>query len=230
MASHRTAARLHGLQGFDRTKLEITVVHGRLVTLDGIVVHQSKQMHLDRRVLRDGISTTSLARTVLDVAAVSSSPVLNDVVDQVIRARRLRWYDLYRVLAIHSQRGRNGCGPPRELLAYRFGETVPLSAWSRMVADLLVAHGLPEPLLEHRICDESGALIAQVDLAYPAHRVVIELASVAYHHSLDGFERDRARYRGLAAIGWVVLPLTWKQFTEDASTFVAEVRTVLGRS
>ena len=35
VASHRTAARLHGLQGFDRTKLEITVVHGRLVTLDG---------------------------------------------------------------------------------------------------------------------------------------------------------------------------------------------------
>ncbi|MDG2114669.1 MAG: hypothetical protein P8N02_18925 [Actinomycetota bacterium] len=153
------------------------------------------------------------------------------MVDQVIRTRRLRWQDLYKVLAVHSRRGRNGCGYLRALLEDRFGEgPVPLSKWSRMVADLLVAHGLPEPRLEYRIVDRNGVLIAQVDLCYPAHRIVIELDSVRYHHSMAGFERDRAPYRRLAAAGWIVLPLTWKQFTEDAETFIREVRAVLNRS
>ena len=69
----------------------------------------------------------------------------------------------------------------REVLDSRMPDSgVPLSKWSRLVGRLLVNDaGLPEPVYEYRILDPSGALIAQVDLAYPEAKVAIELDSIA---------------------------------------------------
>lgn len=62
-----------------------------------------------------------------------------------------------------------------------------MSDFSRMVADLLVGAGLPEPLLEHQFWDDDG-LIQMVDLAYP-DVMAIGLDSLAHH-------RDRATFIG----------------------------------
>lgn len=59
----------------------------------------------------------------------------------------MSWESLLRVFASHARRGRNGIGPMRALLDARFGDgQIPMSAWSRRVAELLIDEGLATDL------------------------------------------------------------------------------------
>ena len=86
-----------------------------------------------------------------------------------------------------------------------------------MVEDLLVGAGLGRPRLEYRICDRSGAFLAQVDLAYPGHRVAIELDSVRYHLNRESFVSDPRRRNRLTVAGWKVLSFTWDDYINHPS-------------
>ena len=189
-------------------------------------------MDLTKPVTIQGVPTTCLSRTFVDLAAVVSRKRLDYAIDSVLRDRRLRLVDLERVLASHSRRGRDGCGKLRAALEDRCGDDrVPLSAWSRMVATLLVAAGLPRPVLEHRVDDARGTFLAQVDLAYPSHRMAIELDSRRWHMDHVSFEADRDRRNRLIRAGWQVLNFTWdyyKNSPEGLCTLVRDTLTVAG--
>ena len=179
LASHRSAAALQGIDGFTLGRIELSVPRGRKRAMKGVTLHESTQMNLARPVVKNAVPSTGLPRwLVLDLAAVVSRKRLDRAIDAVLRDRRLRPADLFGVLVSHSRQGRNGCAALRSALDRRFGDDpVPLSEWSRMVEDLLVASGLDRPRLEYRICGTDGTLIAQVDLAYPDCRLAIELDS-----------------------------------------------------
>jgi hypothetical protein len=231
LASHRAAAYLHRLEGFGPGRRDITVGRRGWRTIEGVQVHQSTQMDRARPCEVGGVPCTGLARTVLDVAHVVSYRRLEDAVDALVREGRLEWADLYSVLAVHARRGRNGVGSLRRLLDARGGdEQVPLSSWSRMVADLLVANGLPEPRLEHRVLVGDGSLVAQVDLAYPLQQVAIELDSVRWHLNRDSFQRDRSRWNALTTLGWTVLAFTWQDYADRPLQLVGQVRSALTRN
>ncbi|MCP3939115.1 MAG: type IV toxin-antitoxin system AbiEi family antitoxin domain-containing protein [Actinomycetia bacterium] len=228
-ASHRAAARLHGVDGFHSDLVEIVVPRGRWRMVDsGVKLHQSTQLKLVSPMVRGGIPVTPLARTVLDLGSVFGVRKLTDVAESVIAADLLQWRHLYTTLAVHSEHGRDGCGRLREVLAAEgWKERVPLSLWSRMVGDLLMVHGLPEPEYEWIVRDPYGEPIAQVDLAYPASKLTIELDSRAWHDGDEPFESDRARIREIQVAGFAVLPLTWEQFLNDGAEFAGQVRAML---
>lgn len=231
VASHRTAGVLHKVDALRLWGIEVSVDHRRRrPQMDGVTVHETTQW--DRRdvVEIDGIPTTGLARTVLDIAAVVGPRQLNAVVDELIRTKRLTLQDLREVLDRHSRRGRTGCGHLRALLDERVGEkTMPLSTWSRDVARLLVDQGLPEPVLEHRILSGAGFFLGQVDLAYPDAKLAIELDSVRWHLNRESFERDPARRNGLTVAGWTVLNFTWQQYREKPTLLCSLVGRALAR-
>ena len=213
IASHRSAAALHVIDGFKLGHIELTVPRGKRPSMSGVVLHQSNQMSLATPTERRGVPCTRPARTVLDLAAVVSRKRLDRTIDAVLRDGLLRPSDLYRVLALHARRGRNGCQSFRAALEERLGnDPVPLSEWSRMVEDLLVDSGLARPRLEFRVCDSDGELLAQVDLAYPGRRVAIELDSVRYHLNRESFVADPRRRNRLALAGWTVLSFTWDDY------------------
>ena len=54
----------------------------------------------------------------------------------------------------------------------------------------------------------------EVDFAWPASRLVIELDSWQYHRTRAAFEADRRRDRRLTAAGWTVLRVTWEDLRE----------------
>ena len=83
-----------------------------------------------------------------------------------------------------------------------------------MVEDLLVEAGLPRPRLEYRIRRSDGAFLAQVDLAYPVHRVAIELDSVRFHLNRESFVADPRRRNRLTLAGWTVLSFTWDDYID----------------
>ena len=224
LASHRSAAALHGIDGYRLGRAEVVVSSGTSLVLSGVTVHESTQMNLARPVERQGVPCTGLARTVLDLAAVVSRRKLVGAVDAILRDRRLRLSDLYRVLGSHARRGRPGCAALRSVLDGRLGDDpAPLSEWSRMVEDLLVGFGLDRPRLEYRICRSDGTLIAQVDLAYPRRRVAIELDSVRWHHNRRSFVEDRRRRNRILLAGWDVLNFTWDDYLDRPADLCAQV-------
>lgn len=228
VASHRSAAALHGIDGYKLDRIEVLVPWARRPTIKGARLHRTTQMHLAKPVDRHGIPCTWIGRTVLDVASVVNRQYLDHTIDAVLRQGLLRLSDLYAVLVGHSMHGRTGCGPFRDALAERWGdEKVPLSAWSRMVSDLLADSGLGRPVLEYRICDQSGDLLAQVDLAYPKHRLAIELDSKRWHLNSVSFERDPRRRNTLTVAGWTVLTFTWSDYVERPKQLCSTVADLL---
>ena len=224
LASHRSAAAVHGLDGYALDWVELVVPSGSFRPIKGVVLHESAQLGLARPVVRQGIPCTGLARTVLDLAAVVSRRRLDGTIDALLRDQRLRRLDLYGVLASHARQGRNGCAALRASLDDRFGAAaVPLSEWSRMVAELLVSSGPGPPALEHRVRAADGSLIAQVDLAYPSRRLAIELDSVRWHLNRHSFVHDPRRRNRLLLAGWSVLTFTWDDYIRRPGRLCATV-------
>lgn len=228
LVSHAAAARLHGVDGFRRAAIELTVPKSRAPRTSAEILHRSTQYRLTDPVLIDAIPATGITRTVLDLAGVISYSRFDRVVDAVLRQKLCDWPDLYAVLAIHSIQGRNGCGPLRRLLDTRYGETaIPDSAWNRMVGQLLDRHGAPTPIYEHEIFDPAGRFIARVDLAYPRQNVAIELDSVRWHLNRQSFENDPRRKNKLLLQGWTVLTFTWSDYIDRPGALVSSVSAAL---
>ena len=203
LASHRSGAILRRLDPVQGSVVEVSVETDTASSRRGVVLHHSSQMHLADATVIDGIPVTGMARTLLDLASVVPPRLLESAIDDALRRRLVTWPELYETLLRHAVRGRRGCRAMRRLLAERYGDDdVPLSNWSRDMARRLVDHGLPAPVLEHRIVDERGELMAQVDLAYPAQRVVIELQSKRWHLNHRNFDADPARWNRLTVLGW----------------------------
>lgn len=227
VASHRCAAALWGLSSWRTPKLEVLVPERRKSTIDAIV-HRTTQWNRIDRTVRSAIPVTGIDRTIIDLGAVVGLRRLELAAESALRQDLTSWPNLRACLIRHSRQGRNGAGRLRRLLELRYGDdALPLSEWSRLVRNLLCDRGLPEPVLEHRIHDSHGDVIAQVDLAWPECKVALELDSVRWHLNRASFERDRGKRNRLRAQGWAIHEATWTMTADDPDGLAAILRSSL---
>lgn len=231
IASHRSAAQLHGFNALGRQQApEIVVAHGRWRRINGVTVHQSTQLDRIDQVAVHGVPCTGRGRTVLDLGVSMPAARLGKVVDDLLRKNLITQAELWDVLIRHSVQGRDGCGPLRVVLEERRGQArIALSDWSYGVANLLESAGLDRPELEFRAHANDGTLLGQIDLAYPHAMLAIELDSIEFHNNLDSFHSDRARARQLTVEGWTVLQFTWKDYSKRSDQLISQVRKILSR-
>jgi hypothetical protein len=232
VASHRTAAVLHRVDGFRPGRVEITVGRGSpgsRVGTGGVTVHRSRDLDLAGTVRVDGVPTTDPARLAVDLGAVIPADRFDRAVDDLVGRRLLSWEDALAALLAHARRGRNGVGALRALLEARSGADVPESALERAFLRVLANHRVPEPVLQHEIVDGAG-FVARVDAAYPEARVAVELDGLRWHLPADRFEDDHRKRARLAAAGWTVLAFTWPMLMGHPGGVVDAVRSVLGRN
>lgn len=228
LASHRCAAALWNLDVFDRPPIEIVIPEHKSARTGVERLHRSRQWDLTDRRIRSGIPCTGIERTILDTAGVVGLATTERLAEAAIRQRRTSWLALADCLSDHSARGRNGCLPLRVLLKRRLGDqTVPLSDFSRRIVQLLERSGLPEPVVEHRIVDDHGAHILQVDLAWPERRKAWELDGLQFHFGREDVERDRRKRNAAVAHGWVIQEILWSMYVEDPRGLVAMARKFL---
>src|SRR5579859_4159876 len=84
VASHRCAATLLGVAGLEHL-VEVTVEHANhRLAIEGITVHRSRRLEWADRDRVGCIPTTSVARTVIDLASVLDRTVLEAVLDHVL--------------------------------------------------------------------------------------------------------------------------------------------------
>jgi very-short-patch-repair endonuclease len=107
----------------------------------------------------------------------------------------------------------------RQLLTEWDGRSAPArSVLEEQFLDLCRRTRLPLPDVNTRI---EGF---EVDFAWPAQRLIVEVDGYAFHGGPAAFERDRARDAALALAGWRVLRFTWHQITREPERVAAVIR------
>src|ERR1051326_4053062 len=226
VASHRAAATLLGYPGVPRW-VEVLVPNQRRVRLDGLFVHRTRTLPPSDVACVRGIPVTSGARTLIDLAGAYSRERLGRLLDHGLVNRLCTRAGIEARLELLGPAGRPGSGVLRELLAERPDNGRPMG--SDFEADLfaaLTAAGLPRPASQHRVLLPDGAEVF-LDFAYPELRLAIEADSYVWHASKEAWERDRMRNSDLVALGWSILPVTWRWVQRCPSAVARKVASSL---
>ena len=222
VVSHRSAAAEWDLRPSASASVDVTVVGTRRRRRAGIVMHQVRWLPPEDCTVRDGLPLTTVARTLLDLAAVLRPEQLERAFEQ---AERLRLLDVRALEELCRNRpGHRGVRPLAALLAQ---EHAPASLETRSELErrflgLCREAGLPQPAVNVLV---QGF---EVDAAWLDRRVIVELDGHAFHGTRAAFERDRKRDMALQLAGYSVLRLTYRRLeTEGAQVFQA-LRSLLG--
>lgn len=220
LTSHRTSARLWGLERPDDDPLEVILPsRARCITLPGVVVHRPRDLIDLRPVVRDGVPTSIPVRMLLDLAAVEpdnlAAAAYHLLQRQIISPRALRGG-----LMRHARRGRTGITAFRGLLDQLDDDRMPTDSEleDRMV-DLLRMHRLPPARFHARVAGY------EVDFLIVDSPVVLECDGWETHGlNRDQFEFDRIREAELVAAGYVVVHFTWRRVTNEPTAVAQQIR------
>lgn len=230
VASHLSAGWLHGL--VPRPALiDVTVAKGRptQVRRPGQVllrVHSSTTLPAGDVVLLGPVPATSLARTLLGLAALVphdlSFDQLVDVVASAIESEQASMAWLRWMLEQRRCRGRNGIAALEAALDAR-DRMGPTESWlERRFLHVVDEAGLPRPRLQRRIARTQGGP-ARVDFVDEEARVVIEVLGYAFHRTPEQMAADTMRANDLQVQGYLVLQVTHRTLVSDPGSVVALV-------
>lgn len=171
---------------------------------------------------RDGIRVTTLARTVLDLAASLSERELHRVLDEAQVRRLATVPSLVSVARAHP--GHPGAGAvTRALRHHTPGTTLTRSELEERFIALCRGQGLPQPEVNARIAG------LEVDFVFPGRRVAVETDGWRFHGHRAAFERDHRRDATLTRAGYRALRFTHDQVTEKPHVVAATVAAALAR-
>ncbi len=225
--SHRAAAALHVLVGFGQGRAEVTIDGSRDGTTKLARVHCSGVLSASDRGRQQGIPVTRPARTIVDIAGSISFHRLVEVYDEAVTTRLVTHDELRRCLERVARRGLRGTAAVRRLLVERgAGGGVPTGRLEQSVLRMLRAGGVPEPVCQFA-APWRNAVRERVDFAWPAQRLVLEADGRRWHTREADFDRDRARDRQAAVLGWTVLRITWDDVSAHSAEVVSQVAACL---
>jgi len=209
--SHRSAAALWGIwRDGDRPAITTDGVDRRGAR--GIETHVARLRPGDT-VLVDGIRTTKVARTLLDLAEVLTLDQLVQAIDNATGKRHLR--PILMSSMLKESHGRRGLKPLKQaLLITRPQDVLTRSELERRALRLIRRHRLPTPEVNVRLHGY------EVDLLWRHAHLVAELDGREHHDRDDAYERDTRRDTNLLARGWTTARFTWRQVVNDPAWVV----------
>ncbi len=169
----------------------------------------------------NGIPCTTVARTLLDLAAVAR---VRELQNSITQAEIHRVFDLNAVSeVIERSRGRRGVGR----LRLAIDEHDPRSeraneGLERAFLTLCARANLPPPEVNVPIDLPDRQVIA--DFLWRDRRFIVETDDRASHQTNTAFEGDRRRDRHLKLAGWEVFRYTWHQVVHESDGVVYELR------
>ena len=218
--SHTCATALWEIRPYTGVWIDVTVpVRAGRTRRDRIRLHRSSTFDADDVTTHRGIPVTTIARTLLDVAATLKAPALARTIEQT-EIRRL--FDLAAVeetIARHPNH--RGVAPLRRALALYRDDEFTRSELEKAFLALCDTHGIPRPLVNHIVEGK------EVDFFWPHQRVVVETDGRETHFTLAAYEGDRARDAYLLTLGYRVLRFTELQVRYDSATVAERLAAVL---
>lgn len=227
VVSHRAAARLHGFDGFrEADPIEVTIERDRRLERPAWVVHQAPDLLPQDLTVIDGIRSTSIARTLVDLGAVVDDDLVEQALDDTLRRGVSdRW--IRSTLERVARPGPSGCGALQRVLdrVDRAGP-IPDLLLERLIERAARAAGLPAPERQVRVRDDSGRVMARIDAAWPDRLIGSEAQSAEWHGGRRGSQHDLDRHNLLTAMGWRMLYATWAD-VRDPTRYIAALRRLL---
>jgi predicted transcriptional regulator of viral defense system len=218
--SHRSAAALRQLL---RQRGEIHVTTPRILrNRDGIHFH-TQSLLLDEVTTHDGIPCTTVARTLLDIAATEP--------DQLERAfneaeyRRL--WDSTGVMELLRRYPQRAGTPALATLINDGAKGITREELEHAFHALVAKFDLPRPLRNQPLTLPNRTIYP--DAMWRDARLIVELDSRQAHETRSRFDADRERDRLLTLEGWTVVRVTWAHVTRDARRLAADLDTLIRR-
>ena len=185
----------------------------------GVRVHRVTCLPADEVTLVEGIPVTVPARTLLDLAGRIGSRELEQALAQAERLGLVTRPELARLARRHPHR--RGIPAIRALLAAGSDPSFTRSEAEACFLALVRRAQLRAPATNVTLRGY------EVDFLWRAERLVVEIDGFAFHSSSAAFERDRLRDAVLAAAGFRVLRVTWRQLSREPDAVLARLAQAL---
>jgi len=233
VASHRTAARLHELDGFETPRnatIEVSAPRSARLRpgVSSALHHVTPLETLDLTTIQ-GIPCTGLRRTLVDLGSVVRDP---NRVRRALTSARRKGVNLELLLAdaerLHRP-GQAGTGVLIRLLhSIPWEGTLPATWFEELIGLCLADPSLPQIVAQYPIVNEHGQIVARTDLGIPSVKLGLEAHSRRFHFGPDSEALDEDRDIAAALCGWELTYLGWyatKRPTEVLSIVKALVET-----
>jgi hypothetical protein len=220
LLSHSSAAWLWGLFTEFTLPVEVAVPRagrGRR----SLRIRHSPALRDEDRAVREGIPVTSLARTLLDLAAAAPGRRLERAIE---RSDRLGLFDLREVDALLARtKGHPGAGRLRRALDLYREPAFTRSELERRFLSLVREAGLPAPAANVFVAGH------EIDAYWERERFAVELDGYEYHRTRAAFERDRLRQEELKLAGIEMIRLTARRIDREPGVVAERLAALLAR-
>lgn len=234
VVSHISAAVLHGLpvRPGGLSQVHVTRIGRSGGVGDGRRVLHSGRLTAAEITEIDGTRTTSLARTVIDLARTEPFEAAVIAADCALHSHPQIVESLVEILA----RSRRHRGHTAARLALLFADGRSESVRESRLRVLMHQLGLPPPELQCQVFDELGKLIARTDLGVATCGTLMEFDGMAkygkllspHRSEMEVLRLEKRREERLWAAGWQVLRIVWADL-RDPETLATRVRVAFER-
>jgi AbiEi antitoxin C-terminal domain len=222
LVAGRSAAALHGLDGFEPGSLEFVVPRGqRRRRTVGVVRSCPPVPPLDRSQV-DGLAVTGPAFTVVQLGAHGSERQVANAVDSAVRLGLITPDVVQRRLGVHRYPNMAG----GRLLDAVLADAGVQSHLERQFLRLVRQAGLPTPALQ-RVHRRGSRLVARVDFDFAPLPVVVEVGGQLGYLTRTERQRQERRRSELQLLGRIVYFFTYEDITGDPSYVVGTLRSAL---
>jgi very-short-patch-repair endonuclease len=189
--------------------------------------HRPARLDPVDQVIVDGITCTSAARTVIDIAATVRGERLENAFESARRFGLVSYEQLARRASDLCGRGRAGTREIRELLA-NAGDGVRAleSRLEVRVWRLWRTTSLPRPTRQQWV-DLPDGTSARIDFALTDIFVAVEAEGFEFHGNRLRWKRDRRRVAQLEALGWRLVVVTWDDVTNHRAETIDRIRATI---
>jgi len=219
LASHTSAAWLWGVLRSRPGTLHVST-GTRRHPKPYVQLHHACLLDEDRAVI-DGIPVTSLARTLLDLAAMLPARRLRRAIE---RSEELQLFDLGPVDSLLARTGGHpGAGRLRRVLTLYRPPPFTRSGLEQRFLELVGNADLPAPSTGF---NELGY---ELDVYWQAERFAVELDVYETHGSREAFESDRLRQENLKLGGIEMIRVTGPRLDSESDEVIERVALLLER-
>lgn len=222
--SHRSAAVLWGVRDGSSGQIDVTAPNRRGRFPTGIAAHRDGALLDADCTAVHGIPCTTVARTLLDFAGVTSLPELRKAIAEAEVLRLLDFAETRQL--IKRNRGRRGVARLRLILEELDPDTKRTrSELERLFLAMCVRAGLPRPEVNARLDVDGGQLVP--DFLWRDAGLIVEADSRRFHDTHSAFQSDRRREQRLQGAGWRVSRCTWEQVEREPRTLAKTIGLLL---
>jgi very-short-patch-repair endonuclease len=211
--SHRSAAYLWGLVDSWRRPIDVTAPNRRGRSPEGVAAHRDRSLQPIDKTTVHGVPCTSVARTLLDFAAVAPEWEVRKVVAQ---AEVLRLLDKPKLRALLKRsRRRRGVARLRLILDTIHPQTKRTrSELERLFLEMCAKQDVSSPEVNVWLDAPNGKRY-QADFLWRDTRLIVEADSRRFHDTDSSFVSDRKRQQQLELAGWRVSRCTWEEVERE---------------